>query len=80
MAKFPTRAKTKKARRVFSGPTFIQRSRNESSEQKAIFHNVTGAGRSRVVREFFGLTVEEQAKVTGVLAAELDRRLKGMTA
>jgi hypothetical protein len=35
--------------------TFIGRSRSVSSEQKAIFHQVTGAGRSRVRRPFFDI-------------------------
>jgi hypothetical protein len=43
------------------GPTFIQRSRSLPSEQKAIYHNVTGAGRSQVIRKFLGLTDQNQA-------------------
>lgn len=35
--------------------TIIARSREISSEQKAIWHNVVGAGKSRVKREFFEL-------------------------
>jgi hypothetical protein len=42
-------------RPAVSAATFIGRSRAESSEQKAIWHNKTGAGRSRVIREFFDL-------------------------
>lgn len=37
------------------GPTFIQRSRAMSSEEKAMYHNVAGAGKSRVTRVFFEL-------------------------
>lgn len=37
------------------GPTMIQRSRRKSASEKAAYHQVTGAGRSRVKRPFFGL-------------------------
>ena len=33
----------------------VQRSRAESPEQKAVYHAVVGAGRSRVTRDFFDL-------------------------
>jgi hypothetical protein len=79
-ATFPTRAKTaKRARSVFSSATFIQRSRHESSEQKAIWHQVTGAGRGHVMRPFFGLTDDEQIKAKGLLAVQIGRRLKAMS-
>jgi hypothetical protein len=48
------------AKRLRRGPTFIQRSRTVSSEEKAIFHQVTGAGRSRVKREFFELNQADE--------------------
>ena len=67
MAKRPKRA----------GPTFIQRSRGESSEQKAIWHNVTGAGRSQVVREFFGLDDSDHTAVRDAVETLLARRLEG---
>jgi len=77
---FIRRAKkaAKKSRRLFSGGTFIQRSRRESSEQKAIFHQVTGAGRSHVFRQFFGLTPEEQEHAKQALTVLLAARLKGL--
>jgi hypothetical protein len=65
-----------KGRQRFSGPAFIQRSREMSSEQKAIFHNITGAGRSRVFRRFMGLTAIEQEKVRGILGGLIDQRVK----
>jgi hypothetical protein len=58
MASRPVNRFIRKSRR--RGPTLIQRSRAESSEQKAIFHHVTGAGKSRVKRRFFDLTGEDQ--------------------
>lgn len=39
--------------------TFIQQSRAVSPEQKALYHHVLGAGRSRVKREFFGVSDAE---------------------
>lgn len=36
--------------------TFIQQSRAVSPEQKALYHQVLGAGKSRVKREFFGVS------------------------
>src|SRR5262245_46911076 len=69
-----------KGRSRFSGPTFIQRSREQSSEQKAIWHNETGAGRSHVLRKFFGLTQDEQTKVQGLLGAAIEQRLREISA
>jgi hypothetical protein len=68
-----------KGRPPFSGPSFIQRSREVSSEQKAMWHNVTGAGRSRVIREFFGLTDEEQKQVRDALEHEMSTRFQGLS-
>jgi len=43
--------------------TLIQRSRSVDPTDKAEFHQVLGAGRSRVKREFLGLTqADEDAK------------------
>lgn len=57
------------------GGTFIQRSRAVPGADKALFHNVTGAGKAHVIRKFFGLTPDEkttiaervQAHVSGVV-------------
>jgi hypothetical protein len=69
-----------KGRERFSGPRFIQRSREVSSEEKSLYHNITGAGRSRVLRRFMGLTSDEQLKVKAVLERELGDRLKQLNA
>jgi hypothetical protein len=67
----------KKLRRVRTGPTFIQRSRAVSAEQKAIYHNVTGAGRRGVKREFFQLGTEDgeaiKAATEKLMQARIDR-------
>lgn len=72
-----TGATVRKARRrATGGPTFIQRSRGESSEQKAMFHQVTGAGRSRVKRPFLGLLPDEQEAQKVALEGLIAKRLK----
>jgi len=51
--------------------TLIQRSRGVRPSEKAAFHQITGAGKSHVKREFFGLsTADEDA-----IERELDVRL-----
>jgi hypothetical protein len=42
------------------GRTFIQRSRAVGAADKAAYHNLTGAGRSRVKREFFALSEDDE--------------------
>ncbi len=51
--------------------TLIQRSRGLSPAEKATFHHVTGAGKSKVLRKFFGLSATDEASVE----AEVDRAL-----
>lgn len=79
---FPTRKKktttSTRPKRHVSAATFIQRSRNESSEQKAIWHQVTGAGRSHVRRQFFGLTEDEQTAARNALEALITKRVLEM--
>jgi len=43
--------------------TLIQRSRRVSPAEKATYHEVTGAGRSRVKRPFFGLDERDEAAI-----------------
>lgn len=43
--------------------TSIQKSRNLSPLEKATFHQVTGAGKSRIKREFFGLSPTDIAAI-----------------
>lgn len=73
---------TRKAKRSRprTGPTFIQRSRNESSEQKAIWHQVTGVGKAHVRRPFFGLTDQEQETGRASLEQLIAQRLRGLSA
>jgi hypothetical protein len=67
---------TRTAKRLRKGPTFIQRSRSVGSEQKAIWHNVTGAGASRVIREFFGASLDDQVAVKGGIETLLQARIE----
>jgi hypothetical protein len=55
------------------GATFIQRSRAVGAAEKAGFHCVDGAGRSKVKRDFFGLTDAE----ADALQAAAQRALEG---
>lgn len=54
-----------------TGPTLVQRSRSKAPGQKAVYHQVFGAGKRHVKREFFDLSDDDMA----VLARELDRRI-----
>lgn len=55
--------------------TFISRSRQVSSEEKALYHNVLGAGRSGIIREFFGLTPDNQTELRQQLEQLVQKRL-----
>lgn len=54
-----------------TGPTFIQRSRQVGPEEKALYHEELGAGRSRVTRPFLALTARDEA----LIQQELERRI-----
>lgn len=57
-----------------NGGTFIQRSRSVPAGDKATFHHVEGAGRSRVKRKFFGLTSGEVDTIRAKVQAYVTRR------
>jgi hypothetical protein len=63
----------KKTRR--RGPTLIQQSRRKSPAEKAAFHTLTGAGRSHVKRQFFGLSDADE----DAIADRVDRYLDKVT-
>lgn len=54
------------------GLTLIQRSRAVGAEDKARYHDVLGAGKSRTLRKFLGLTREETETVRARVARYLD--------
>jgi len=66
--------------RAISRPTFIGMSRQVSSEQKAIWHNVTGAGKRGVVRRFFDVNEEDTQACAEGLEKLIDLRLKAQGA
>ena len=55
--------------------TFVQQSRAIPPEQKALFHDQLGAGRSRVKRPFFDLTDSQQDLMRAYLQQKLDAHL-----
>lgn len=55
--------------------TAIQRSNDIGAEQKALYHAELGAGKSRVVRNFFDLSPADVEAIAERLQASLDRRL-----
>ena len=57
-------------------PTLIQRSRAVSPQQKAIYHAVTGAGKSRVVRDFFNFGPGDAEAITRLLQGRITTRLQ----
>lgn len=59
-----------------AGPTFIQRSRAVSAEQKAIWHNVTGAGKSHTLRQFLGLNDDDASFLGATLEHLVSQNLR----
>jgi hypothetical protein len=60
------------ARGTKTRQTMVQRSRAIGAEQKAIYHQVAGAGKSRVKREFFELDDADVAAITARLQRGID--------
>jgi hypothetical protein len=56
-----------------SGGTFIQRSRSVPGGDKALYHHVLGAGKSRVKRKFFGLTSGDAEAIRTKVQAYISR-------
>lgn len=63
------------ATKVKARSTRIRRSRNKRPSEKAFFHNVSGAGKSRVKREFFGLSEREERQIGEFVTKRLDANL-----
>lgn len=76
---FAPKAKPKtsgRARRIVSPGTFIAQSRAVSSEQKAMFHNILGAGRAGTLRKFFDLNLSDQIALRDGLEKLVGARLR----
>lgn len=58
------------------GPTMVQRSRQKASEEKALYHQLLGAGRSRVRRDFLGLTPQDERDISQRIEQHVGRQLK----
>ena len=56
--------------------TLIQQSRRVSPQDKAVFHAVVGAGKSRVVRNFFDVGPGDEQAIQRLIEARVDARLK----
>ena len=56
--------------------TMIQRSRRIPPSEKAAFHQIAGAGKSRVKRQFFGLSASDENAIVDLFEQDLTRRLK----
>ncbi len=56
-------------------PTRIQGSRHVSPAEKAAFHQVSGAGRRHVLRQFFGLAPSDEAALFQQFGLHLDANL-----
>lgn len=57
--------------------TFIQRSRSKTPAEKARFHQIDGAGKSKVKRLFFELNANDEAAIVNRIQDGLDAALKG---
>lgn len=55
--------------------TFISRSRGVAPSLKAAYHNVTGAGKSHVIREFFALSATDEQALTEALTRRIWARV-----
>lgn len=62
--------------RIGTTATFIQRSRAVPASDKALYHNVEGAGKRRVIREFFALGPDDEDAILDRFAVGLERLLK----
>jgi hypothetical protein len=56
--------------------TLIQQSRAVSPQQKAIYHAVVGAGKSRVKRDFFALGPGDAEAITRLLQGRITTRMQ----
>ena len=63
-------------RRARARTTLIQQSRAKSPAEKALIHNVAGAGKARVTREFFDLDADDQRALTDELTRRVTHNLR----
>lgn len=65
-------------RRRFSGrkETIVRQSRRVAASDKARFHAEDGAGKSKVIRNFFSLNLQDVDDITDILERRLRARLR----
>ena len=54
--------------------SMVQRSRKVPAAEKAVYHQIAGAGKSRIKREFFGLTPQDMDVISVLLERRLSQR------
>jgi hypothetical protein len=54
--------------------SMVQRSRKVPAAEKAVYHQIAGAGKSRIKREFFGLTPQDMDMISALLERRLSQR------
>jgi len=59
-----------------SGKTLIQQSRSVPASEKAAYHQVVGAGKSHVLRKFFGLSASDEAAIVDRIDKYLAQAVK----
>ena len=72
----PKAGRLPKARRPKQ--TFIQRSRSKGAEEKAIYHNIAGAGKGRVLRKFFELNDDDVNAIIDIVEAGIQKAIDGV--
>lgn len=55
--------------------TLIQRSRRVSPAEKATYHELTGAGRGRTLRPFFGLDDRDETAIVDLIDKGIQQAL-----
>lgn len=63
-------------KRSINRATFISQSRAMSSEQKAMFHNILGAGPKGTIRKFFDLNTSDQTALMNGLEKLVAARIR----
>ena len=72
----PPRTGRRRSNRGTASPqTFIQQSRSVGPADKAYYHNEAGVGNARIVREFFGLSEEDEDDVVALIDRYFDELL-----
>ena len=63
-------------KRQHVGPTMIQRSRRMSASEKASYHQITGAGKRHVLRQFFGLNARDEEAIVTRIEQQIDKAIR----